>query len=76
MSGRLDMVARPKGLAGECLTLLAISSQVACSTLTRFSQVWRPATAFLFGGISFTAIPFLYDVFLIYRNSSALERDT
>ncbi|GFZ47970.1 hypothetical protein JCM24511_05717 [Saitozyma sp. JCM 24511] len=36
-------------------------------------QVWRPATAFLFGGGGF---PFLYDVFLIYRNSTALERDT
>lgn len=56
--GRLDMVARPKELAGEPLPLLGRSAEVACNMLTRFCQVWRPATAFLFGGISFTTILF------------------
>ncbi|WVR04820.1 hypothetical protein IAU60_001832 [Kwoniella sp. DSM 27419] len=36
-------------------------------------EVWRPITSFFFGGSGF---PLLYDFFLIYRNSSAMERDT
>ncbi|WWD21710.1 hypothetical protein CI109_106197 [Kwoniella shandongensis] len=36
-------------------------------------QIWRPITCFFFGGSGF---PLLYDFFLIYRNSSAMETDT
>ena len=35
-------------------------------------QIWRPFTGFFYGGGGF---PLLYDFFLIYRNSSALERN-
>ncbi|WWC68175.1 uncharacterized protein I206_102098 [Kwoniella pini CBS 10737] len=35
-------------------------------------EIWRPITSFFFGGSGF---PLLYDFFLIYRNSSAMERD-
>lgn len=36
-------------------------------------QIWRPWTAFFFGGSGF---PLIYDFFLIYRNGSSLEKDT
>ncbi|WWC59706.1 uncharacterized protein I303_102268 [Kwoniella dejecticola CBS 10117] len=39
--------------------------------LGRF-EIWRPFTSFFFGGSGF---PLIYDFFLIYRNSSAMERD-
>ncbi|KAJ9108027.1 hypothetical protein QFC20_003596 [Naganishia adeliensis] len=36
-------------------------------------EIWRPWTAFFFGGSGF---PLIYDFFLIYRNGSSLEKDT
>ncbi|WVQ80228.1 hypothetical protein IAT38_002333 [Cryptococcus sp. DSM 104549] len=36
-------------------------------------EIWRPFTCFFFGGGGF---PLIYDVFLIYRNSSVMETDT
>ncbi|KAK8847622.1 hypothetical protein IAR55_005481 [Kwoniella newhampshirensis] len=41
--------------------------------VTTSYQIWRPVSCFFFGGGGF---PLLYDFFLIYRNSSAMERDT
>ncbi|KAK6903485.1 derlin-2/3 [Kwoniella mangroviensis CBS 10435] len=40
--------------------------------ILRRYEVWRPLTSFFFGGSGF---PLLYDFFLIYRNSSAMEKD-
>ncbi|KAJ9107664.1 hypothetical protein QFC21_001124 [Naganishia friedmannii] len=36
-------------------------------------EIWRPWTAFFFGGSGF---PLIYDFFLIYRNGSSLEKET
>ncbi|KAI9636170.1 Der1-like family-domain-containing protein [Dioszegia hungarica] len=57
-------------------TLLGVLSpaDVALSwwKVTKHYEIWRPFTNFFFGGAGF---PLVYDVFLIYRNSSAMERD-
>ncbi|ORY21749.1 Der1-like family-domain-containing protein [Naematelia encephala] len=61
-------------ITGPCLLQLISPADVAWSwwRITRFYEIWRPITTFFYGGGGF---PLLYDFFLIYRNSSALERD-
>lgn len=46
---------------------------ISLNELSGSTQIYRPLTAFFFGGKGF---PLLYDFFLIYRNSSALEKET
>ncbi|WVF69561.1 hypothetical protein IAT40_004339 [Kwoniella sp. CBS 6097] len=57
-----------------CLLRLISPASVAIiwPMITKRYEVWRPVTSFFYGGSGF---PLLYDVFLIYRNSSSMERD-
>ncbi|OCF33817.1 derlin-2/3 [Kwoniella heveanensis CBS 569] len=57
-----------------CLLRLMSPASVAIiwPLVTKRYEVWRTVTAFFYGGSGF---PLLYDVFLIYRNSSSMERD-
>ncbi|EIW71044.1 hypothetical protein TREMEDRAFT_59988 [Tremella mesenterica DSM 1558] len=61
-------------ITGPCLLQIIRPVDVAFIwwRITRRWEVWRLVTSFFYGGGGF---PFLYDLFLIYRNSSALERN-
>ncbi|WVQ98287.1 hypothetical protein IAU59_005410 [Kwoniella sp. CBS 9459] len=57
-----------------CLLRLISPASVAIiwPMVTKRYEIWRIVTSFFYGGAGF---PLLYDVFLIYRNSSSMERD-
>ncbi|ORX35854.1 Der1-like family-domain-containing protein [Kockovaella imperatae] len=61
-------------ITAPCLLQAISPGLVALSwyRVRKFYEVWRPFTAFFFGGGGF---PLIYDVFLLYRNSSTLEKD-
>ncbi|KAL7419131.1 hypothetical protein Q5752_005967 [Cryptotrichosporon argae] len=59
-------------ITGPCLLGLLAPRDVALSwfRVRKAYEAWRPLTGFFYGGQGF---PLLYDLFMIYRNSSALE---
>ncbi len=71
MTGLPELAARLQALRGLSQDLPASSR--CCSLKRPRSQIWRPWSTFFMGGGGF---PLIYDVFLIYRNSSSLEKDT